>query len=117
MLRSRSEPSPLTSVWVVTELPSAATTIAAVWVRSTMPSPLRSLVVVLLRPSAKVAFLVLGPMLDFKLYAMYTRIFRPRLIWTIITSVVVQVFLYTLLTHFVIQQFLAPSSMGSSPAP
>src|SRR5581483_7726072 len=28
---------------------------------------------VTLRPSAKLAFLVLGPMLDFKLYAMYTR--------------------------------------------
>jgi hypothetical protein len=48
---------------------------------------------------------------------MYTRIFRPRLIWTIITSVVVQVFLYALLTHAVIQYFLAPSSMGSLPGP
>src|SRR5262249_49163791 len=27
--------------------------------------------------SAKLAFLTLGPMLDFKLYAMYTRVFRP----------------------------------------
>ena len=48
---------------------------------------------------------------------MYTRVFRPRLIWTIITSVVVQVFLYALLTHAVIQYFLAPSSMGSLPGP
>jgi uncharacterized membrane protein YraQ (UPF0718 family) len=52
-----------------------------------------------LRPSAKLAFLVLGPMLDFKLYFMYTRVFRPRLIWTIILSVVVQVFLYAVLVH------------------
>lgn len=51
-------------------------------------------------PAAKVAFLVLGPMLDFKLYFMYTRVFRPRLIWTIITAVVIQVFIYSLLLHF-----------------
>jgi uncharacterized membrane protein YraQ (UPF0718 family) len=53
----------------------------------------------LVRPGAKLAFLVLGPMLDFKLYFMYTRVFRPRLIWTIILSVVVQVFLYSVLIH------------------
>jgi len=53
-----------------------------------------------LRPASKLAFLVLGPMLDFKLYSMYTRVFRPRLIWTIVGSVVVQVFLYALITHF-----------------
>jgi uncharacterized membrane protein YraQ (UPF0718 family) len=53
-----------------------------------------------LRPAAKLAFLVLGPMLDFKLYSMYTRVFRPRLIWTIVGSVVVQVFLYSVITHF-----------------
>jgi uncharacterized membrane protein YraQ (UPF0718 family) len=54
---------------------------------------------VTLRPSAKVAFLVLGPMLDFKLYMMYTRVFRPRLIWTIYACVVGQVLLYSYLTH------------------
>jgi uncharacterized membrane protein YraQ (UPF0718 family) len=53
----------------------------------------------LVRPGAKVAFLVLGPMLDFKLYFMYTRVFRPRLIWTIILSVVAQVFFYSVLVH------------------
>jgi uncharacterized membrane protein YraQ (UPF0718 family) len=53
------------------------------------------------RPAAKVAFLVLGPMLDFKLYMMYTRVFRPRLIWTIISSVVVQVLIYSLIVHFI----------------
>jgi uncharacterized protein len=48
----------------------------------------------------KLAFLVLGPMLDLKLYMMYTRVFRPRLIWTIIPCVVVQVLVYSLLVHF-----------------
>ena len=54
---------------------------------------------VTLRPAAKAAFLVLGPMLDLKLYMMYTRVFKPRLIWTIIISVVIQVFVYTMLLH------------------
>ena len=46
------------------------------------------------------AFLVLGPMLDLKLYLMYTRVFRPKLIFTIIGCVVCQVFLYTLALHY-----------------
>ncbi len=54
---------------------------------------------VTLRPSAKLAFLVLGPMLDLKLYMMYTRVFRPRLIYTIFLSVIVQVFVLSYLTH------------------
>ncbi len=49
-----------------------------------------------MRPAAKVAFLTLGPMLDFKLYFMYTRVFRPRLIWTIFLSVIVQGCTFTL---------------------
>ena len=53
-------------------------------------------------PAAKVAFVVLGPMLDFKLLLMYTRVFRKRLIVTIVVTVVVQVFLYTLLLHYVV---------------
>jgi uncharacterized membrane protein YraQ (UPF0718 family) len=51
-------------------------------------------------PASKLAFLVLGPMLDIKLYLMYTSVFRTRLIFTIIGSVVVQVFLYSLLVHY-----------------
>lgn len=39
--------------------------------------------------TAKLAFLVLGPMLDIKLILMYTRVFRWRLIVTIATSVVI----------------------------
>jgi uncharacterized membrane protein YraQ (UPF0718 family) len=59
----------------------------------------------LLPPAPKLAFLLLGPMLDFKLYMMYTRIFRPRLIWTIIAAVVVQVFVYSLLVHVIWEAF------------
>jgi uncharacterized membrane protein YraQ (UPF0718 family) len=51
-------------------------------------------------PASKLAFLVLGPMLDIKLYLMYTSVFRPRLIFTIISAVVGQVFLYTLAVHY-----------------
>jgi len=54
---------------------------------------------VTLRPSAKLAFLVLGPMLDLKLYLMYTRVFRPRLIYTIFLAVIVQVFAWSYVTH------------------
>jgi uncharacterized membrane protein YraQ (UPF0718 family) len=69
-------------------------------------------------PASKLAFLVLGPMLDIKLYLMYTRVFRPKLIFTIISAVVVQVFLYTLLVHYAgpgIYQYIANLlSFGSS---
>jgi uncharacterized membrane protein YraQ (UPF0718 family) len=58
-----------------------------------------------LRPASKLAFLVLGPMLDFKLYMMYTRVFRPRLIWTIIVSVIIQVFVYSVITHFIWERY------------
>jgi uncharacterized membrane protein YraQ (UPF0718 family) len=51
-------------------------------------------------PASKLAFLVLGPMLDLKLYMMYTRVFRPRLIYTIILTVCVQVFVYTMIVHY-----------------
>ena len=49
--------------------------------------------------SAKMAFLVLGPMLDLKLLLMYTRVFRPRLILVIVTCVVLQVLVYCLALH------------------
>lgn len=65
---------------------------------------------VTLRPAAKSAFLVLGPMLDLKLYMMYTRVFRPRLIWTIFLSVIVQVFLYTMILHVAWEKF-APTML------
>jgi uncharacterized membrane protein YraQ (UPF0718 family) len=71
---------------------------------------------VTLRPAAKLAFLVLGPMLDFKLYMMYTRVFRPRLIWTIFISVIIQVFLYSYVTHLLWEHY-APLWMAPSSAP
>ncbi len=58
-----------------------------------------------MRPAAKVAFLVLGPMLDFKLYFMYTRVFKTRLIWTIFLSVIVQTFLYAMAVHVVWEHY------------
>jgi len=51
--------------------------------------------------SAKLAFLVLGPMLDLKLLLMFTRVFRARLIATIVTCVVVLVLILCLLVHLV----------------
>jgi uncharacterized membrane protein YraQ (UPF0718 family) len=66
-----------------------------------------------LRPASKLAFLVLGPMLDFKLYMMYTRVFRPRLIWTIIISVIIQVFIYSVLTHFIWETYGSSWDSGS----
>lgn len=56
--------------------------------------------------ASKVAFLVLGPMLDIKLILMYTRVFRPRLIWTIVLAVVIQVFVYSCITHLVWENFV-----------
>jgi uncharacterized protein len=53
--------------------------------------------------SAKVAFLVLGPMLDIKLILMYTRVFRVRLIVTIASCVVIQVLILCMLLHLVYQ--------------
>src|SRR5262249_43955925 len=55
-------------------------------------------------PAAKLSFLVLGPMMDLKLFLMYTRVFRFRLIWTIIPVVSVQVIVYTMLVHYGTEQ-------------
>ncbi|HEY7423418.1 MAG TPA: permease [Gemmataceae bacterium] len=73
-----------------------------------------------LRPASKLAFLVLGPMLDIKLYLMYTRVFRPRLIYTIFLAVIVQVFVYSYATHLLWEhyapQWTSPSESVSVPA-
>ncbi len=53
--------------------------------------------------SAKLAFLVLGPMLDLKLILMFTRVFRLRLIVTISTSVVILTLVLCMLVHVVYQ--------------
>ena len=65
-----------------------------------------------LPPSAKIAFLVLGPMADLKLYMMYTRVFRPRLIYTIFGSVIVLSFIYSMIIHQ-IWVALKPVATGS----
>lgn len=49
--------------------------------------------------SSKVAFLVLGPMLDLKLLLMYTRVFRGKLIAVIVTCTVIQTLVYSLVLH------------------
>lgn len=49
--------------------------------------------------SAKIAFLVLGPMLDLKLLMMFSRVFKPRLIITIVASTFTLVLLYSLAVH------------------
>ena len=59
----------------------------------------------LLGPAPKLAFLVLGPMLDLKLFLMYTRVFRPRLMAIIILAVVVQVFILAMLTQLIWGQY------------
>lgn len=53
--------------------------------------------------SAKLAFLVLGPMLDIKLILMYTRVFRLRLIVVIASSVVILTLALCMLLHLVYQ--------------
>jgi hypothetical protein len=50
--------------------------------------------------SAKLAYLVLGPMLDFKLIMMYTRVFRLKLILTITSCTVLFTFLFMVAFHY-----------------
>lgn len=65
--------------------------------------------------SSKLAFLVLGPMLDLKLLMMYTRVFRPRLILILVTCTVTQTLIYTMLIHTVYNPL--PGTSGSSSGP
>src|SRR5205085_9484433 len=51
--------------------------------------------------SAKLGFLVLGPMLDLKLLMMYTRVFRPRLILTLAVCTVTLTLILCLGVHAV----------------
>lgn len=71
---------------------------------------------VALPPSAKAAFLVLGPMLDMKLFLMYMQIFKPRLIWTIISCVFIQVYVYSLILHYVLTNY-GPMLAGVTSSP
>jgi uncharacterized membrane protein YraQ (UPF0718 family) len=69
-----------------------------------------------LQPAAKLAFLVLGPMLDIKLFLLYTRVFRFRLIWTIIFCVVSQVLVYSTVTYYLWHLGVLDWLSGGSPA-
>ncbi len=60
--------------------------------------------------SAKLSFLVLGPMLDIKLLLMYTRVFRWKLIAAIVPCVVIQVFVYSNVVH----QLYNPAKTGEA---
>jgi uncharacterized protein len=58
-----------------------------------------------LAPAAKLAFLVLGPMMDLKLTMLYTRVFRLRLIVTIFGAILIQTFVYSLVVHYIWQWY------------
>ncbi len=70
-----------------------------------------------LAPAPKIAFLVLGPMMDIKLYLMYTRVFRPRLIWTIIGVVLLQVLIYSSITHYVWEYYATTVAPAAAVTP
>ena len=57
------------------------------------------------------AFLVLGPMFDLKLFMMYTRVFKPRLIVTIVSSILIQIFVLSLIVHYLWNVFGFPSPL------
>jgi uncharacterized protein len=61
---------------------------------------------------SKLAFLVLGPMLDFKLLLMYTRVYRARLIYTIVICLVVQVFAYSMVVEYFFGKQHPPEATG-----
>ncbi len=58
--------------------------------------------------SAKLAFLVLGPMLDLKLLMMFTRVFRIRLIATIVVCVVTLSLIYSVAVHVTYRPITGP---------
>lgn len=56
--------------------------------------------------ASKLAFLVLGPMLDIKLLLMYTRVFKPKLIALLVTCTVTQTLIYTVIVHVALKMSL-----------
>ncbi len=68
-----------------------------------------------LHPSAKLAFLVLGPMFDLKLLMMYTRVFKPRLIIVIVSSLLLHIFFLSLIVHYLWGVFGFPSPLHPLP--
>ena len=67
--------------------------------------------------SSKISFLVLGPMLDLKLLMMYTRVFKTKLIVTIVTCTVVQTLIYSLILHVLYNPAPGNASATVSTAP
>jgi uncharacterized membrane protein YraQ (UPF0718 family) len=67
--------------------------------------------------ASKLAFLVLGPMLDFKLLLMYTRVYRARLIYTIVIALVVQVFVYSMVVDAFFGKVHPPEPTGDIHSP
>lgn len=68
--------------------------------------------------SAKLAFLVLGPMLDLKLLMMFTRVFRAKLIGIIVVCTVTQVFIYSMIVHHTYSPITGPLlGLSSLPQP
>lgn len=55
----------------------------------------------------KLAFLVLGPMLDLKLIMLFTRVFSRRVIITLAASVIVQTFVYTMIAHYTLPEWVS----------
>jgi uncharacterized membrane protein YraQ (UPF0718 family) len=51
--------------------------------------------------ASKLAFLIFGPMLDFKLVLMYTRVFRARLIWAVAASICILTFAFAMGLHYI----------------
>lgn len=61
--------------------------------------------------SAKLAFLVMGPMVDLKLLLMWTRVFRTRVIITILLSTFLSIWCYSTIIHLIFN----PTAVGVSP--
>ena len=67
--------------------------------------------------SARLSFLVLGPMLDLKLLLMYTRVFRPKLIAVLVTCTVLQVAVYSIALHYAYNPYVPGSPQAKSETP
>jgi uncharacterized membrane protein YraQ (UPF0718 family) len=67
-------------------------------------------------PAAKLAFLVLGPMCDLKLMALYTRVFKPRLIVFIFGLVIVLSFAGSVGVHYLWARIAPMIMVESNPA-
>lgn len=68
----------------------------------------------------KVAFLVLGPMLDIKLLILFTRVFRPRVIWTIAVCAITLSYGLSIAVHFTLPTWYGseiPHASTSAAAP